>query len=235
MKVIITLIFISSFSLFAQSAEIVEKLKMIEAGKVDEVMDWYNNIDVAKYEDESIKIIDALLTMDADKAVKKYDDFQKKYPKSNLASLALFRIYSYYFSLGQYSKAKEYSDYLRKRFPNSVYVKNINESNLKDENFEAEKAPEPIEIDTEKSEPAIQSQLYFIQVGAFSNITNARQLQKRLIAKKHKANLTKKNINGIDLNVVSVGNYKSLDEAEKALKKINEEFKVNGKIFLVTK
>lgn len=235
MKMIIILMLFFSFSLNGQSAEVIAKLKMIESGKIEEVVKWFNKINVEKYEDESIKIIDALLTLDADKAVKKYDDFQKNYPKNDLASLSLFRIYSYYYSLGMYSKANEYAVQLRNRFPNSPYNRNINSINLKDEKFVSLKITKDNKITDDNADSEIQREIYYIQVGAFSNINNAKQLQRKLLAKKYKAVLTKKNVNGVDLNVVTIENFKSLDDAEKTLSKINNEFKVNCKIFKVIK
>ena len=81
-----------------------------------------------------------------------------------------------------------------------------------------------------KDEAPVSIEKYSIQVGAFANINNAKQLIKKIKAKKYKTDLIRKIINGKDLNIVMVGSYKSLDEAIKAQNRINKEFKVDGKI-----
>ncbi|PJA95454.1 MAG: hypothetical protein CO129_11660 [Ignavibacteriales bacterium CG_4_9_14_3_um_filter_34_10] len=230
-KIILLILF--SINLFAQSDVIVEQLKLIESGKTEQVKSWLREIrkDV-NFNDQSIDIIDALLTENGIDAVNKYDDFQKINPKHYLSQLALFKLYSYYYSIGTYTKAKDYAVQLKKRFPGSSYLSSINEVYLKNEKTESlippvKKSDEKIEP---KDEAPVSIEKYSIQVGAFANINNAKQLIKKIKAKKYKTDLIRKIINGKDLNIVMVGSYKSLDEAIKAQNRINKEFKVDGKI-----
>ena len=120
-KIILLILF--SINLFAQSDVIVEQLKLIESGKTEQVKSWLREIrkDV-NFNDQSIDIIDALLTENGLDAVNKYDDFQKINPKHYLSQLALFKLYSYYYSIGTYTKAKDYAVQLKKRFPGSSYL-----------------------------------------------------------------------------------------------------------------
>jgi hypothetical protein len=233
-KKIIALIFFS-INLFAQSGEVIEQLKLIEAGKIEQVKSWLGKVQRDKnFDDPSVIIIDALLTENAAEAINRYEDFQRNYPKNSLSQLALFKLYSYYYSVGVYTKAKDYALQLKKRFPDSSYLKNINEVYLKNEKIELQISETNTDAGQIEQKQENIKEKFSIQVGAFANINNAKQLLKRIKSKKYKADLIVKNINGKDFHVVMVGNYQTLDEAMKAQYVINKDFNLDSKIIKIS-
>jgi tetratricopeptide (TPR) repeat protein len=119
--------------------------------------------------DPSVIFLDGVLTQNGDDALKKYSFVYEKYPKSRYADACLFRIFSYYYSLGYYKKAESYLTKLKTEYPASPYIKTADRT-IPDEDSEinavADNKPEE-KIDAPKNYK------YTIQVGAFLNADNA--------------------------------------------------------------
>jgi DedD protein len=71
-------------------------------------------------------------------------------------------------------------------------------------------------LKAEQAESATGGEAYMVQLGAFSNVANARALQKKLQANKFKARAESVKVAGGDRTRVRVGPYPTREAAEKA-------------------
>ena len=118
---IFSLLIITETDLSAQEINIVDYLKRIEAGEIDNVRNEITMLRAANPNDPSVKFLDAVVTVDGPKALKKYEDVYNDYPQSKYADAALYRIFSYYYSLGIYNKAESYLNELKNKYLFALY------------------------------------------------------------------------------------------------------------------
>lgn len=225
MKSIFSFLILFIYSTLAQTFDISQNLQLIEKGKSDEVKALLKNFP-KNFSDEAYLLLDAILTEEGNTASNKFSDFIKKFPNSKYNQIAYKRLYSFNYTLGKYEKASEYHALLKKYFPDSKYLAEIETINTN----EFIKRNESVnEKNSEKS--TTDSKLIFtIQVGAFTNIKNAESLRNKIKAKKYSVRIIPKVIGNKKYNVVLVGKYDSIEKAEKVLPKLNQQFSVKGKI-----
>lgn len=236
-KLIILLLIIFLFPsaiLLAQEVNIVPYLKSIEKGESLTVSSKIPELKKEHPNDPSILFLDAILTTDGIKAVGKYLMLVNKFPKSNYADAALYRIYSYYFSLGKFKSAKDYLSLLSKNYPDSPYL-SIANKNIpnKDESTQSSK-PQSIatkNLDT-LSQKIEQKNKYYIQAAAFTVLENAQNLKKKLDFDGYSAVLKEKEIGGTTFHIIYVEGFSSNTEAEKALQLIDSKFNLSGKVLM---
>ncbi|MBU1095935.1 MAG: SPOR domain-containing protein [Bacteroidetes bacterium] len=227
--VLLFLIF-SSPVLNAQEQNITSYLKMVEAGNIKEASDALINLKNNLPNDPSVKFLDAVLTEDGNKANQLYLEIFEQYPKSNYADASLYRIFSFYYSDGIYKKAEEYKNLLLKNYPSSPYVKAANRK-LPDEEISGnESVVQELTESPVKEISGIKDFNYTIQAGAFLNINNAQNLKSRFESDGYYSNIFPKDIGGSILNVVSVGRFSEITEAENFLSKLNTVYKIEGRI-----
>jgi len=225
MKNFIGLIFfltvLSSFSI-AQEHNIVPFLKQIEQGdtkKAEQFLAAFGN----DHKNPSIMFLEAVLTSDGESALEKYLEIYNDYPTSKFADASLFRVFSYYYSLGYYKQAESYLLQLKEFFPSSPYIKAA-DRNIPDEDLIVDKPSVP-----EASSP-IQSASFTVQAGAFINLDNARRLKQNLEGDKLKCDIRNKEVGGTILNIVLVGQYSTREETESVLAFLKEKYKINGRV-----
>jgi cell division septation protein DedD len=143
----------------------------------------------------------------------------------------LFRIYSYYYSLGLYSAADEHFKRLKNNYPNSPYV-NIAAREIpdKDEAVIEERPDINNEVTKKKETKTKPIHNFTIQAGAFSNSSNAKGLIKDFRDSGFETELMEKNVGGTTFHVVLVGKFINEEEAKSFLQVINTEFKLDGRI-----
>lgn len=229
MKYLFLLLF-SSLS-FAQ-VDIVSTLKHIENGEIDEAQSDFRKL-ISRYpKDANVKFLDAVLTENGEEALQKYSTVYTKHPNSQFADAALYRVFSYYYSLGVYNKAEKYLTQLKENYPNSPYIKATNRA-LPSEDFfiQAEtetkkETPPPIRTVTKKYK-------YTIQAGAFMNKANANNLKKKFEAKGIYADTYTKEIGGSLLNIIVVGKFVDKNSAQPILDELKKDYKLNGRVVLL--
>lgn len=227
MRMIILLLTFFSILSFAQEIDIKDALKQVESGNIKEAEKLLKAFQIKNQNDPSVKFLDAVLTQDAKTAVKKYEDYLKMFPNSKYADASLFRIFSYYYSLGFYKKADTLLTQLKTKFPNSPYLTAADMSIpdvddvvlVKETKEEKEKIKLPNSVGK-----------YSIQVGAFLSLENATKLSDQLKKEGFTTEITQKEIGGSVLNVVYAGNYKDENDAKKYLEIINQKFKVSARV-----
>jgi cell division septation protein DedD len=222
-------------NLFPQDVNINYYLKKIENGKKQEVIKNLPELKKQHPGSASVMYLDALLTEDGTEAVHKYLDFYKKYPESEYADDALFRVYAYYYAGGSYFAAKEYLKRLKRKYPASPYIK-LAESSIpvKDEPGavpDIEKISETAERKSIPEQKKIKDDFNFtIQAGAFTNPDNASKLHKDFLISGYFSEIKEKTVAGAPFKVVYVGKFKTEKEASEELKIINEKYRLSGRV-----
>ncbi len=172
------------------------------------------------------------------------NQLSEKNPKSKYADAAVFKLYSYYYSTGDYNKAETYLKKLKKGYPASPYLK-ITDKNIPKQNdiltdanpVENNSSPyingtkEAGKIDSEINKPEDENiYKYKIQAGAFSKDENAVSLNKNFIDAGYDSVIIQKTVGGTIFHVVIVGKFKTDDEAKSFLDLINSKFNLAGRI-----
>lgn len=214
---IIIVSFVFSCALFAQEKEVEDCLKKIELGKSDSSKVILKGL-LKRYPlSASVLFLDGVLTADGKEALVKYLSVVDNNPDSKYADAALYRIYSYYYALGNYEKAKKYLQKLKTSYPKSPYIKTADPSYQN-------------QIDDTK-----QSYTHTIQAGAFINKANAKELRTELEEEGYVTEMKEKSLGGTMLHIVYAGKFYSEKEAEEALAKINKDYRLDGRVIAVKK
>ena len=228
MKLYLILHFFLVSLLFAQ-VDIVPTLKHIESGEISEAKSDFRRLNSRYPKDANVKFLDAVLTENGDEALKKYSVVFAKHPNSQFADAALYRVFSFYYSLGIYNKAEKYLTQLKETYPNSPYIK-VADRTLPSEDFFIQAGAE-----TKKEEPlvvrkSVEKFKYTIQAGAFLNKTNANNLKDKFIAKGIYSDTYTKEVGGSLLNIVVVGKFSNKSSAKPILDELKKDYKLNGRV-----
>jgi len=218
----ISLLLFSS-PLYPQEKDIVPYLKLIEGGARDSVLKILPELKNAYPNDPSVLFLEGVLTENGQDAIPIYNRIINDYPKSKYADASIYRLYSYYYSLGLYNTAESFLNKLNKEYPNSPYIK-IAEREIPSEN---EVSASPQELPSDENSKDYQ---LTIQAGAFSNDDNAMTLKKSFEDAGYYSFIRKKSVGGSDFSVVYVGRFKKRDEAESFLQIVNKQFDLKGRI-----
>ena len=229
---VISLFFYSA--LVAQEVDIVPALQQIENGNIKSAETILHELKTQNANDPSVIFLDAVLTKDGEEALKKYSTVLEKYPDSKYADAVIYRIFSYYYSLGYYKKAETYLDRLKKDFPESPYIKT---ADRKIPDIE-EQPPQPVvttskHVQPEKTE--IKTYNFTIQAGAFLNVDNAKKLCDQLNKENYFTEITTKEIGGSILNVVNVGRFATEEESKSVLNLLEKRFNLKGRTVPINK
>lgn len=226
------ILILQSSNLLAQEVDITPYLKEIEAGGSEKVIDLLPKLKKEFPFSTSVMFLDAVVTSDGQSAADKYTNLVKKYPKSKYADAALYRIYSYYFAIGNYNRSKSYLDQLEKNYPNSPYISIANRNiPSSDKNLLVKEPESKNEANSSNSlEAQSPNGNYTIQAGAFTILANANNLMKSLKTNGYNSRLEEKEIAGTVFHIVYTGEFSSRSEAEKALSTINSKFNLNGRV-----
>jgi hypothetical protein len=209
--------------IFSQEKNIVPYLKQIEGGQRDSVITLLPELKKSYPDDPSVLFLVAVLTENGQDAVPVYNRIISDFPKSKYADASVYRLFSYYYSLGLYSAASVFLDKLKKQYPASPYIK-----------IAQREVPSDNEISTIVQNTAHEDisgdYKFTIQAGAFTNESNAAALKKSFENSGYHSFIKKKSVAGSDFNVVFVGEFKDRDEAESFLLVVNKQFELKGRV-----
>lgn len=231
MKLTFIFLFILT-SLISAQVDIVPTLKHIESGEIEDAHSDFRRLNSRYPEDANVKFLDAVLTENGEDALQKYSTVYTTHSESQFADAALYRVFSYYYSLGVYNKAEKHLTQLKENYPNSPYIK-VADRTLPSKDFfiqaetETKKvAPPPIRTVTKKYK-------YTVQAGAFLNKTNANNLKKKFEAKGIYADTYTKEVGGSLLNIIIVGKFVDKDSAQPIIDELKKDYKLNGRVVLL--
>ncbi len=226
----IFLFFITSF--ISAQVDIVSTLKHIEIGEIDEAKSDFRRLNSRYPKDANVKFLAAVLTENGDEALQKYSMVYTKHPNSQFADAALYRVFSYYYSLGIYNKAEKYLAQLKNDYPNSPYIKSADRT-LPSEDFFIQDVAETKKVVAPPIHTVVEKYNYTVQAGAFLNKTNANNLKRKFEAKGIYADTYTKDVGGSLLNIVVVGKFKTKDSAQPILNELKRDYKLNGRVVLL--
>ena len=160
---------ITGFS-YPQEIDIVPYLKKIEDGNKSSIIRILPGL-LKKYpSDPSVLFLEGVLTENGEQASKVYKNILESYPGSRYADAAAYRLYNYYYTLGDFSKAGRFLNQLKAEYPQSPYISIANRnipkmnSEIAVKKSEAKVIPEK-NTKTEKSYET-EEYKYTIQAGA---------------------------------------------------------------------
>lgn len=216
-KYFIKVLFFSIFfcglkTTYSQGNDIKDALINIEKGNIDKAVEFLkkNYTD----SDPSILFLDAVLTSDGKSALNKYINIFEKFPESRYADAALYRIFTYYYSIGAYNKAESYLNILKKRYPSSSYLR------YTDRNMP----------DTTDEEEELKKYKYTVQAGAFLKKENAERLAGQLQMEGYECEIINREIGGSIFNIVLAGKFENEIESKPLLELLENKFNIKGRL-----
>ena len=207
-SILLLILLLIPFTIFAQDDEVVEQLKIIEKGKIEEAHNALKDLKARYPGNPSVMFLDAILKSNGEEALQLYKTVCEKHPKSAFADASLYRMFSYYYSIGLYKKADETLKKLKSEYPKSAYIQAADRT-IPEEIPSDVKAP--VEEKSVETKPAKTDNddkaIFTVQAGAFLNIQNAQILKKNLTADGFTADIINKEVGGTILNVVKAGKF----------------------------
>jgi len=223
-----TALFFLTPSLHSQEKNIVPYLKLIERGAKDSVLQILPELKKTSPNDPSVLFLEAVLTGNGQNAIPVYNRIISDFPKSKYADASVYRLYSYYYSLGLYNTATVFLNKLKKDYPGSPYIK------IAEREIPAENETSTASADVTPTENS-KDYLFTIQAGAFSNDSNAMSLKQSFEDAGYYSFITTKSVGGSDFSVVYVGRFEKREEAESFLEIVDEQFDLKGRIVSLNK
>lgn len=218
---VLTLLFSQIF--YSQYVNIIPQLKEIEAGNIEEVKTELAELKQNKSADPNVIFLEAVITEDGEKAKNLYEIVYNDFPKSPFADAALFRNFSFYYSLGLYKKAEKLKVRLRNEYPKSAYLKNT-DRNFPNVDEMIMVDPSPINFkDPNKKQ-------FTIQAGAFSDYKNAQNLKIRFTTDGFSSKISPKKVNDLQLHIVTVGNFNKRSDAENFIDDLKRKYSITGRV-----
>ncbi len=223
----------------AQDTDIVSYLKKIERGDLQSVEAKLPELKKDFPNSPSVKFLEGVLAKNGETAVSIYLNLVKNYPRSRYADAALYRIYSYYYSLGMFNAAAGYLNKLKTDYPDSPYLdiakkkippKDNPVIGLKKEESGEKEVKDKKAVSKDKEEYG-----YTIQAGAFTVGANADKLKKEFEKAGYSSRVEEKTVAGTAFQIVYVGKFVNNDDAEQFLKLINTKFDLQGRVVKLEK
>lgn len=218
---------------YGQDVNIIPFLQAIENGEAEKVETQLPELKRKHPESPSLIFLEAVLTKDGEQALLRYEILLNKFPQSKYADAALFRIFSYYYALGDYTKAKETYNKLSRNYPQSPYNAIAKKEMPSGRETEIQRTTPPVVQKTETREvrQSVQTNYrYTIQAGAFTNPANAENLNRELQRKGYSSEIKEKIVGGTIFEIVIVGKFVNEGEARLFLQKVNREFNIDGRV-----
>lgn len=232
---------------YAQRPNIESYIIMIEGGQAEQVRNELPNLLNQFPNNPGVLYLQALLTTDGAEAVRLYQNIVDKYPTSEWADDALYKVYKFYFAIGLYRTAEIKLNQLRANYPDSKYLEMERElagtpDTARQEppyasvptrdtiatSSEPPKDPTPVPVKTDvPPPPSVQATPYTVQVGVFSTMANANKQKSFLTHQRYQADVAPKMSGGRQLYAVYVGNYATAEEARAKGEEIKRAFNID--------
>lgn len=162
--------------------DVRRRLDLIHSGQLDRVRAEVNDWMKQSSSDPAVLFLDAYTTTNGDQAAKKYQVIVDKFPQSEWADDALYKVYQYYYAVGLYKTADAKMNQLNQQYPNSIFA----QIEVKPSEIGIQKPPTVTEraadipAAEEKNEPPVAaststtvSGAFVVQVGVYSQEAKA--------------------------------------------------------------
>ena len=121
-SIVLGLFVLIGYSVFGQTEEVNKYLKMVANGRTDEVKMLLPDLMAEYHGDPGVELLHGVVIEDAVRALDIYKDIVKKYPESEWADDALWRIVQFYAVTGDTTDAQKNLQLLRQNYPASEYL-----------------------------------------------------------------------------------------------------------------
>ena len=239
---IITFLLISTTSIYSQNAKVNNYLRMIAEGRIDEVRQKLPELSANFPDEPGVILLQGAVEEDASRAMPYYKRVLEKFPNSEWAPHAAWRMIQYYSIVSDTTTAKKVLDNFRERYPSSPFLSSAVEavrfsiSDAKYNNREKYRNPSKNNETTSKTEidnayesdfsteSRLRKSKYGLQVGIYSTRAAAESERERFIKIiKMQTWVLEKLVLGEKKYAVVVGDYDSEEEALEAKTKFVEK------------
>ncbi len=217
----------------AQELNFQKLLVDIERGETDKARILLISLEKDNPSSPTVKFLKALLSEDGTEAAKLYRDVAFSFEETDLKDDALFKLYQYHYSRGEFNESDKYARMIKETFPQSEFVNYLRRENPSssllaiEQKFEQKNIRDTSRHNTQSRNIALTSQgKYSIQVGAFSTEANAQKFALQFSG--YSTKIREKEISGKILYVVLVGDFESENDARQEMQTLKNKFKVDG-------
>jgi cell division protein FtsN len=239
-KLTAVLFFVFTAFSFSQDKIVTEYLQQYAQGKMNEVRGALPDLIVEYPNDPGVKLLLAVVLEDADRAVDIYKEIIQKYPESQWADDAYWRLLEYYAVKGDVEKAEYELNNFRKRYPTSEFLspatdvvrtaksiaaaKNKKEKEVEqvDQTSKATKNDEKKEQVADEN-PKSTNKTYGLQVGIYTTLEAAEAEKEKFLKQRLRTTIEEKVVDGTKKYAVVIGNYSSMESAEAAKQIIQQQ------------
>ncbi len=200
-------------------------LKMVAAGKIDEVKMLLPDLLASYPDDPGVKLLHGVVIDDAFKALEIYKDIVKKNPDSQWAENAYWRIIQFYAVIGDTAQAQLYLEKFRQSIPSSEYLapstdivtsaRKIAKLNTRSSQPSTSPTKSPPASKTESQEQT-KTEYYGLQVAIYRSIEKAQAEKDNYLKQRLYTEVIEKIVDDEIMYAVVIGNYTSRQSAELA-------------------
>ncbi len=228
-------------------------LSLINEGNIEGVRENISEL-YSKYpKDPDVLYLKALLTEDGISSIKQYQTIIKNYPDSKFAPHSAMKVGEYLYAKGLYTQSANLLKSIPFKYPRFEEMQRLTDLMINSFNAIGESdSAKHYGLLIESMFPAIETNLvidnnklsqvfdfkkkkhdigpYVVQIGAFSDKTNAKRLKLQVRQLGHDVSINKVESNGKTFFAVRVNRYKSKNKAEKIGKDIKSKLGVSYRV-----
>ena len=210
----VLLVILSPLVGWAQSVPQLRALhQAAQEGRVTELRGQLESVDPRYRDDAGFVYLQGLAESNGDSAVVYYRTVMNKYPKSEWADDALWRLFQFSSAIGAYTVADEWLARLRVDYPSSPYASMA-------EVKSASKGSTAV--------ATVGTTEFSVQVGAFRHREQAEDLMEMMTKKGFDARVVEKTVGAMRMTAVWVGRFSNADAARNLARKVKQRFDIEG-------
>lgn len=230
---LLIIVFFPFSLIYSQEPDLRKLISDIQKGETEKARILLLSLEKDNPNSSTVKFLRALLTENGTEAAKLYRDVAFAYEENDLKDDALFKLYQYHYSRGEFSESDKYARMLKESFPQSEFVNYLKRENpissriQTQQKFEQKLLSDTLAQSTQLTNVVTQlTNRFSIQVGAFSTESNAKKFASQFTG--YTTKIREKESNGKKFYVVLIGEYQNEDDAKIELPKLKNRFNLEG-------
>ncbi|MBU2585813.1 MAG: SPOR domain-containing protein [Bacteroidetes bacterium] len=176
----------------------------------------------------SLKYLEALLTQDGRQAASLYKEIVHSKSNSEYKDDALFKLYQFHYTLGEFNESDKYARMILESYPSSQFISRLKKS---DYTSTQSSLQQRVEVKTPEVNNQDKSSAgnFTTQVGAFLDRKNAESLMIQVL-KYGESWINEREVRGKIFYAVLVGKFSSESDANTLLERMRAELNLQGVI-----